>query len=102
MFVLIQFCRNLLSTIPATPHVMIHQTVNMEHLPPATKLGQGNVFTRVCDSVNKEMSASVYAGIPPRRQTPQEEEPPDPPAQSMLGDTVNVRAVRFLLERNLV
>ena len=26
-------------------------------LPPATKLGQGNIFTGVCDSVNRGMSA---------------------------------------------
>ena len=32
-------------------------------LPPATKLGQGYVFTRVCDSVHRGVSASVHAGI---------------------------------------
>ena len=73
-------------------------------------------------------SASVHAGIPsppgsrhPQEQTPQEDAPPqsrlpgnrhppqsshppgaDPPPQSMLGDTVNARAVRILLECNLV
>ena len=64
-------------------------------LPPATKLGQGYVFTRVCDSVHREgVSASVYAGIPPppRTGTPLTRHPPgsDPPPpipseQSMLG-----------------
>ena len=35
-------------------------------LPPATKLGQGNIFTGVCDSVQKgKASASVHAGIHP-------------------------------------
>ena len=29
------------------------------------KLGQGNVFTGVCDSVHRGGSASVHAGIPP-------------------------------------
>ena len=39
------------------------------------KLGQGNVFTGVCDSVNKGegVSASVHAGIP---NTPQGRHPP--------------------------
>ena len=32
-------------------------------LPPATKLGQGYVFTRVCDSVHRGVSAPVHAGI---------------------------------------
>ena len=66
-------------------------------LPLATKLGQGYVFAGVCDSVHGG-SASVHAGMlgypPPGAGTP--------PAQSMLGDTVNARAVRILLECNLV
>ena len=37
----------------------------------------------------------------PRADTPHRETPP-PPAQSMLGDTVNAQAVRILLECNLV
>ena len=42
-------------------------------LPPATKLGQGYIFTGVCDSVHGG-SASVHAGIPPPRPgTPQEQ-----------------------------
>ena len=39
-------------------------------LPPATKLGQGYVFTGVCDSVHSGRSASVHAGIPPRSRHP--------------------------------
>ena len=81
-------------------------------LPPATKLGQGYVFTGVCDSVHG--GGSTWPGTPPRPGTPpgpgtppQDQVPPrdqvhPPPAQSMLGDTVNARAVRILLECNLV
>ena len=80
-------------------------------LPPATKLGQDYVFTRVCDSVHREgVSASVHAGIPPpwNRHPPDQAPPgsrpptPIPSEQSMLGDTVNERAVRILLECILV
>ena len=42
---------------------------------------------------------------PPPEQTPPDQAPPreqTPLAQSMLGDTVNARAVRILLECNLV
>ena len=42
---------------------------------------------------------------PPEQTPPQEQTPPradTPPVQSMLGDTVNMRAVRILLECNLV
>ena len=48
------------------------------------------------------------AGTPPRADPPQEQAPPSqradppPPEQSMLGDTVNARPVRILLECNLV
>ena len=41
--------------------------VNWSFLPAATKLGQGNVFTGICDSVHRGgggLSASVHAGIP--------------------------------------
>ena len=44
-------------------------------LPPATKLGQGYVFTHVCDSVHRGGSASVHAGI---HHTPRPETPPQP------------------------
>ena len=43
---------------------MVSSTV-WDLLPDATKLGQGNVFTGVCDSVHRGVSASVHAGIPP-------------------------------------
>ena len=48
-------------------------------LPAATKLGQGNVFTGVCDSVHRGESASVHAGMPaplPTRQTPRTRQTP--------------------------
>ena len=39
---------------------------------------------------------------PPGADTPHPPQEQTPPAQSMLGDTVNARAVRILLECNLV
>ena len=45
----------------------------VKYLVAATKLGQGNVFTGVCDSVHGGggVSASVHAGMPaPRDQRP--------------------------------
>ena len=49
-------------------------------LPPTTKLGQGYIFTGVCDSVHRGASASVHAGIPhpPSRHPPQTRHPPRP------------------------
>ena len=44
-------------------------------LPPATKLGQGYVFTGACDSVHRGVSASVHAGIPPGADTPPADTP---------------------------
>ena len=58
-------------------------------LPPATKLEQGYVFTGVCDSVHRGVCLSACWDT-------------TPPAQSMLGDTVNALAVRILLECNLL
>ena len=54
------------------------------------------------------MILSTWGGLPqcmlgyhpPGPDTPPQEQ--TPPAQSMLGDTVNTRAVRILLECNLV
>ena len=101
-------------------------------LPPATKLGQGYVFTGVCHSVNRGGSAHtpfppgsrhplLVQTPPPRSRPPRADTPPPgadtpppgsrhphppgsrhPPEHSMLGDTVNARAVRILLECNLV
>ena len=76
-------------------------------LPPATKLGQGYVFTRVCDSVHSwrggGMSASLHAGIhPPRGTRGRHPRARHPPPQCMLGDTGNKGAICILLEYNLV
>ena len=58
-------------------------------LPVATKLGQGNIFTSMCQEFCPQggrVSASVHAGIPPRSRhqyhprgadTPQSRHPPE-------------------------
>ena len=78
-------------------------------LPPANVVCEGYVFTRVCHSFCSQGGGGEYLtrcnppwpGTPPgTRYTPQDQV--HPPEQSMLGDTVNVRAVRILLECNLV
>ena len=61
-------------------------------------LGQGNIFTPVCHSVHRGGLPQCMLGY---------HHPPGPgahtpPEQSMLGDTVNARAVRILLECYLV
>ena len=98
-------------------------------LPPATKLGQGYIFTGICHSVHAGGGGwSTWAGTPLGiRYTPQDQvhplEPGTPPPQDqvhpsgpgtppsgpgtspeqcMLGDTGNKRAVRILLECILV
>ena len=58
-------------------------------LPAATKLGQGNIFTSVCQEFcprGGRVSASVHAGIhppgpgtPPTRHPPRPGTPPPPP-----------------------
>ena len=47
-------------------------------VPPTTKLGQGNIFTGVCDSVYRG-SASVHAGIPPPTPSPRTRQAPPGP-----------------------
>ena len=71
-------------------------------LPSATKLGQGNVFTRVCHSGHgRGLSVPVDAGIPTRR-----DQEPTPSLDQKADDTspaqVNERAVCILLECILV
>ena len=71
--------------------------MNRPLLPAATKLGQGNVFTGICDSVNGGGgSASAHVGIPPpgtrppRDQTPGTRPPntrPPPTPDSPGADT---------------
>ena len=98
---------------------------SIRFLPPATKLGQGYVFTRVCDSVHRGVCPIACWDTPPpgpdhcmmgyiprdqrqapprdQRQAPPWDQAPSPsPAQCMLGDTGNKWAVRILLECNLV
>ena len=74
-----------------------------EQTPPQSRHPQEGTPTLPPDSVHRGASASVHAGIPPPgADTPRSKHPPCPPPQSMLGDTVNARAVRILLECNLV
>ena len=89
------------------------------YLPSATKLRQGNVFTPVCHSVHRGVCHTPLGRPPwqtPPWQTPSPEQTPSPgqtpPWQTPLGrhlplhsacwDTVNKRAVRILVECNLV
>ena len=81
--------------------------LRLAYLPPATKLGQGYVFTGVCDSVHRGgICLSACWDTTPQEQMRPSRHPAStdtpPPPQSMLGDTVNARAVRILLECNLV
>ena len=86
---------------------------------PQQSCGQGNIFTPVCHSVHRGVSASVHAGIPspgsrhpplgadtpPGTDTsPQSRHPPRSrhPPGSRLRHTVNDRPVRILLECILV
>ena len=53
-------------------------------LPPATKLGQGNIFTGICDSVHRGGLPQCMLGCHPRTRhsprpgTPQDQAPPRP------------------------
>ena len=75
-----------------------HNTVSVHNSsPPSTKLVQSYVFTRVCDSVHG-VGGLLHCML---GYTSQDQAPPGadaPPAQCMLGDTVNERAVCILLE----
>ena len=97
-------------------------------LPATTKLGQGNAFTGVCDSVHRgalpqcmldtPQTRHPPAQTPPRPDPPLEQTPPggdplpNPPDQTPPGEqtpsgsrrqhTVNERPVRILLECILV
>ena len=62
-------------------------------LPPATKLGQGNIFSSVCQEFCPR--GGEYLGRCPPAGTP-------PPPHQILRDTINERAVRILLECILV
>ena len=63
--------------------VHVIMTLALQFLPPATKLGQGYVFTRVCDSVHKGgVCLSACWDTPctrhPRPGTPPDQAPPRP------------------------
>ena len=109
---------------------LLHRHVcEIKLLPPATKLGQGYIFTGVCDSVHRGVSGPGGISLPstpPSDQTPpatrhppRDQAPPwdqTPPPQFFGGfflaiffllcintpDTVYVRAVCILLECFLV
>ena len=76
---------------PYLLHTLRHP-VRWSLLPPATKLGQGYVFTRVCDSVHMwglpqcmlGYPATPQQGDPPSKETPWQGDPPGketPPAR---------------------
>ena len=87
-----------------------------------TRLGQGNVFTGVCDSVHRGRGCVCLSACwdtttpleqtPPRADTPPESRPPGsrhshptpdpPPPGSRLRHTVNERPVGILLDCILV
>ena len=54
----------------------IYTVFRLKFLPPATKLGQGYVFTGVCDSVNRGGTSYPLEQTPPWEQTPPEQTPP--------------------------
>ena len=86
-----EFCGCVQNAVrQALTKILIRFYVNL--LPPATKLGQGNIFSSVCQEFcSQGGSAPLHAGIHPPH-----------PAQCKLGDTGNKRAVRILLECILV
>ena len=81
---------NLFKLVHYVPHTSIDKLIERPScLPPATKLGQGYVFTGVCDSVNGGVPHTPLPypweqTPPPREQTPpgpdtsQEQTPPGP------------------------
>ena len=71
-----------------------HFSIEVVSLPAATKLGQGNIFTSVCQEFCPQggrVSASVHAGIhplgsdPPRTRPPRSRHPPAPWTRSPPG-----------------
>ena len=91
-------------------------SVRYRFLPAAMKLGQGNVFTGVCDSVHRW---GVGVCLSARWDTPRSRQPPPPrsrhtppradtpwrrhpPGSRLRHNTVNERPVRILLECILI
>ena len=71
--------------------------MNIYFLAAATKLGQGNVFTGICHSVNRGGLPQCMLGYhtPPRKEAPS---PHPPRRRTPPRHTVNERPVRILLE----
>ena len=117
--------RNFLTFIILQLFVLNSTLHVFQFLPPATKVGARLYFHRRVRFCSQGGSASVHAGIPPPwdqapppspgarhppgTMHPQDQAPPGtrhppgpgtPPEQSILGDTVNERAVCILLECN--
>ena len=69
--------------------------------PAATKLGQGNIFTSVCQEFCRG-GRGVYLSACWDTHTHTHTRPPPPPPGSRLQHTVNERPVRILLECILV
>ena len=116
------FVHNQPHGYPVTAHpcygaVATHPTRMLFLLPPATKLGQGNIFTGICDSVHRGVCLNAcwdtthppgqdppldQAGTPQDQAGTPQDQAGIPPEQRILGDTVNERAVCILLECNLL
>ena len=84
-----------------------YQLEELELLPPATKLRQGNIFTPVCQSFRWRggVCYTPWAEAPGQTPPPRPDAHPPactcwntPPRHNACWDTVNKRAVRFLLE----
>ena len=102
------------------PHKKEQMSSTYLFLPAAKKLGQGNVFTGICDSVHRhppipdtpreQTHTPPGVDTPPRSRPPWSRHPPrtrhppgpDTPPGSRLRHTVNKQPVRILLECNLV
>ena len=82
--------------------VIVHSDVTFRYLPPAMKLGQGYVFTGICDSVNSGRCLPQYmlgyhnppgADTHPREQThPPRADPPWSRHHPPRADTTTPRA----------
>ena len=87
----------------STPTYFVFVIFKRLYLPPANEVCEGYVFTPVCHSVHRGGLPQCMLGCTPgtigRHSPPQEQTPPE---QCMLGDTGNKRALRILLECNLV
>ena len=79
----------------------------IQYLPPANEVWAKVIFLHLSVILFTGGPASVHAGMPPTEQIPRwsrhpPEQTPPPPVQCTPRDTGNKRAVRILLECNLV